>query len=490
MLTPQPLPSRSTVTRTTIRRRGVAAILAMMFLVIFGTLAVGFYASTTISVQVASNDAKQSRAQLAAESGLDFMRWHLASAEIPMTATPAQVMVKLHEQLTERLEATGNLDGGTVTFDGESITIPAIALGDASQFSARVALADPSSPAADVKVSVTGTAGGAGENGTSATYYLSMTFGISQRTSRLFDFGLATRGAVTLDSNARVRGITDPARGTILITGTDLAPALKLAGNAQVSGKVSLVNGNNAVQKSGNSSINNTTVPVAGPDTSADIALAIVEPAFPDVDTSMFRQYAGNPTYGGTTVTSAGKKFDKADVKNVLIKANTNPTFDGNIRVDGVVYIEAPNKVTFSSNVTIRGVIVAENNATGEPGKNNQVTFNSNVKLQGLETLPATKDFPSGLRQMAGALILAPGFLVHVNSNFGAAGGHMVASQFRFNSNARGSIFGSVINLDEYPVHLDSNADLAFGTSALGNGPGLHFAGQFLPQIETYTEGL
>jgi hypothetical protein len=53
MLTPQPLPSRSTVTRTTIRRRGVAAILAMMFLVIFGTLAVGFYASTTISVQVA-----------------------------------------------------------------------------------------------------------------------------------------------------------------------------------------------------------------------------------------------------------------------------------------------------------------------------------------------------------------------------------------------------------------------------------------------------
>ena len=36
MLTSQPLPRRSTVTHTNVRRRGVAAILAMMFLVIFG----------------------------------------------------------------------------------------------------------------------------------------------------------------------------------------------------------------------------------------------------------------------------------------------------------------------------------------------------------------------------------------------------------------------------------------------------------------------
>jgi hypothetical protein len=399
-------------------------------------------------------------------------------------------MVKLHEQLTERLNATGNVGAGTVTFDGETITIPTVDLGDFSQFSARIALADPSSPAADVKVSVTGIASGAATGSTTATCYLSMTFAIGERTSRLFDFGLAARGAVTMDSNARVRGISDAARGTILITGTDLAPALTLAGNAQVSGKVSLVNGENAVQKSGNSRINNTTTPIAGADVGADITLAIVEPAFPDVDTRMFRHYAGNPAYGGMTVSSAGKKFDKLDLKNVLIKANTNPTFDSNIKVDGVVYIEAPNKVTFSSNVNIRGVIVAENGAAGEPGKDNQITFNSNVKLQGLETLPATEDFPSELRAMAGALILAPRFAVHVNSNFGSAGGHMIASQFHFDSNARGAIYGSVINLDDGHVHLDSNVDLAFGVSSLGRGPGITFAGQFQPRIETYTEGL
>ena len=104
--------------------------------------------------------------------------------------------------------------------------------------------------------------------------------------------------------------------------------------------------------------------------------------------------------------------------------------------------------------------------------------------------LPATPHFPLALREMTGAIILAPSFRVKVNSNFGAAAGHMAASQFIFDSNARGSISGTVINLDDFPVHLNSNTDLAFGPSPHGKGPGLRFSGHFLPDMDTYREGL
>ena len=92
-------------------------------------------------------------------------------------------------------------------------------------------------------------------------------------------------------------------------------------------------------------------------------------------------------------------------MKNIRIKANTNPEFSGNIRIDGVIYIETPNKVTFGSNTKIRGVIAVENNPVGDPSTN-LIEFRSNTTIEGLDTLPATPHFPQELRDMAGAIIL------------------------------------------------------------------------------------
>src|SRR5437762_9478662 len=52
------------------RRRGVAALLAMLYLVIFSTLALGFYSAVTTAAQVAQNDERVMNAQVATESGL------------------------------------------------------------------------------------------------------------------------------------------------------------------------------------------------------------------------------------------------------------------------------------------------------------------------------------------------------------------------------------------------------------------------------------
>ena len=76
-------------------RRGVSALVAMMYLVLFSTLAVGFYATSTTSSQVSSNDQKIARALLAAESGMDFMRFQMAQVVVPPMTTEDQLFPNL-----------------------------------------------------------------------------------------------------------------------------------------------------------------------------------------------------------------------------------------------------------------------------------------------------------------------------------------------------------------------------------------------------------
>src|SRR3954467_3970736 len=59
------------------RRRGLTSMLAMLYLTLFATLAVGFYVSTNTSAQVSSNEQRRYKSLGAAESGMDFMRYQL-----------------------------------------------------------------------------------------------------------------------------------------------------------------------------------------------------------------------------------------------------------------------------------------------------------------------------------------------------------------------------------------------------------------------------
>src|SRR5688572_10344231 len=112
-----------------LRRRGATAVLAMLYLVLFSTLALGFYAATTTAVQVSNNDSQVSRAFLASESGLDFMRYHLAHVSIGAFST--DVTTELTNDLKDRLEPTpnmilsGNGTGLTVAASGTVFNIPA-----------------------------------------------------------------------------------------------------------------------------------------------------------------------------------------------------------------------------------------------------------------------------------------------------------------------------------------------------------------------------
>lgn len=68
------------------RRRGATAVLAMLFLTLFSTLAVAMYSVGTLNTQTAHNLSDAERARSAAESGLRWTAWRFLRMNRPKTA--------------------------------------------------------------------------------------------------------------------------------------------------------------------------------------------------------------------------------------------------------------------------------------------------------------------------------------------------------------------------------------------------------------------
>jgi hypothetical protein len=103
----------------------MVSLLAMLFLVIFSTLALGFYATATMSSQVAANERKTNEARLAAESGLRFIRYQLSTVNISAGLSPDKAFEDLYIQLAGHLEGTANLGSKVVGYTAPSAGVPA-----------------------------------------------------------------------------------------------------------------------------------------------------------------------------------------------------------------------------------------------------------------------------------------------------------------------------------------------------------------------------
>src|SRR5688500_4476701 len=101
LATPRPRPARMRRLRTAnaLRRRGIASLLAMLYLIIFSALALGFYAAVTMATQLAHNDEKAMNAQVAAESGLKFVRYQLSRVRVPGNTPPNEMMQEVPKDL-------------------------------------------------------------------------------------------------------------------------------------------------------------------------------------------------------------------------------------------------------------------------------------------------------------------------------------------------------------------------------------------------------
>ena len=461
--------------RTHHGRRGMTALIAMLFMVLFGIMALGFYSSVTTAVAVSANEQKNARATLAAESGMAFIRFHLANLEVPPATPEAELFQKVYERLGARLNNYPNMGTNTVGINvaADTITIPGGAdkfiAGDTmgSRFKVEITKQDNGRK---LRVKVRGRFG----NVESQQRAVQMDYAVTSNPKDVLKFGVATRSIITMNANAKIIG-NPAALGSVLSTSA-AAPTVSLLGSTNtISGGVSFTSTAAQLVVAPGSSVGGTVVK------------GVANPEFPTVNTDVFKTYAGNPLYGGFTVDTPGQTYATGTLKNVLVKANTNPIFDSNLKIDGVLYIETPNQVQFLSNVEIRGAVVTQTPPTGTIAQNTML-FDSNAKIFPIETLPATTDFPPALRALTGAAILAPKFAVTVNSNFGSTGGSIIAGRLRFDSNASGTVKGSVIGLENLPMTMGSNALVNVASANGADSAGVYFGSHYTPLADTYTE--
>ena len=456
-----------------IARRGIVSVLAMLFMVLFAVLALGFYASVNTAVSIADNQRQQVQSRLAGESGMAFIKYHLANLDISGATQSDQLFSTVATQLGSRLNGKTNMGGNTVTLNaaGDTITIPgpsnAWITMDSNGGKFQITLTQMAS-GQQIRAKAIGEL-----NGVSTTSGAQLDYAVAQEAAKIFNFGVASNGPITMSGNAKIQGLSDPTKGSVLSTITTTNAPIVSSGSTVISGDVSFVNPNANVSYSGNVSIAGSTNPTTW---ASHVHKGVTAPDFPTVDTSVFLPYATTNITGNPS----GKTFS-----NIRIKANANPNFSGNCTLQGVVYIETPNKVSFSGNTTIQGVIVAQNNPTGNV-TTNTLTFSGNVSASGPETLPASY---GNLRNLTGSFILAPNFALTMSGNFGTVGGSIIVGQMTFSGNAGGTINGSVINMTNSATTISGNSTITINSQGTSNYPaGVFFGSHFSPLPFTYVE--
>ena len=423
------LPSRRTA------RRGVAMLLALVFLAMFTSLAVGLAASADMNMAVSRNRINIHQASAMAEVGVQLVQKHVGGVTIPPSHNAADVHAAIGNQLRTALNGSSMVNADGITWNSSAVTVPVITLTRADNRSGTINLTIAASGGAldDTTVTVHST-GQFGSATRAVTYNLSTQRG---RTA-LNDYGVASRSAVSMTGNAIIQGANNPSEGSVLSATYSTTNAIRMVGNAYVSGDVSVVNPNGNISKTGN-------VTIVGQQ-----RIGVQEPQWPQVDQSVFVPYA-------TNVQSTGSSANLT-LSNVRIPPNSNPTFSGNITIYGVVYVQSPNKVTFSGNANLIGCIVCETPAVNNLS-NNQVKFTGNLTTSGVENLPAGSQY-DGLRDLTGSFLLAPGFSAQFSGNFNTINGCMVASEFKFTGNSGGIVKGGVVNLQDSTFEMSGNSPI------------------------------
>ena len=467
----------------------MTSVLAMLYLVLFASLAVGFYAATNTAVQISANERHSRQAMLSAESGMEFFRHTLAAVEIPAFTPSSQMWGKLCEQVAAQITPTPNFGNATITppsGGATSWTLPTLSLPGGAACS--VTLAPNSSNADTVDVTVTGLEPDLRTDKTKGTPPLQrkiqVTFVKGPRASEIFDYGVASKSAIAMSGKAQITGTAGNLGQGSVLSATAAAVPLTMTGTPVISGDFSYTNPNGAPQF-GNGTI--AGYKSSSAEFAEHVHAGAREPEFPTIDTSSFEQYVPPPDAIGASVITTSPPSTRKSFTNIRIKAGANPSFAAGTIIQGVVYIETPNQITFTGGVSIQGVIVVQNNPTGSVDTNS-ITFGGNITHQGVETLPNSAPFV-GLPQLSGSFLLAPKFTVTMTGNSNNVGGTIVTGRLDISGTAGANVKGTVINLEDTAVNMTGTSDIIIRSSGADKYPaGITFGSHFTPNYKTYTE--
>jgi len=446
--------------QTTICRRhsGSVLIISMMFVLVFSAFAFSLATFSGANLQIADNQQKANGARACAESGLEIIRFWLNQVAIPGTTAESERFSQIAGSLQNSLASNG-ISNITADCDGSSITIPSVVLNSAKgqSFSAFIVPVDSNTLQADI----TGVYGSI-----SRTIRVNYVFGT--RANSVFDYGVASKGPLSLAGNVELEGINVSVEASVYIESENSNLALSIIGNSQIAGDVSIVNPvANVYLQGGQAGIGGETGESA---IDNHVTFGVPPTEFPAPIPGYFDHYVRS-RIDVNTDTSSDTTFN-----NARIVAGTNPSFSGDVTLNGVVFIEMPNVVTFTGNTTVTGIIVGKGDV-GDDSAANQINFLGTVVSYPLSELPNTPDF-FRIKQETGTFIMAPGFELSFGGNFNTLNGAIAGNGVKFFGNAGGTINGSIINYSDQEMELGGNSDLYFNRSDTGVVP----AG-FVPEI-------
>ena len=469
------------------RHRGITSVIAMIFLVTIGLMAMGFYALTTTATTLAKNDRRTAKSLLAAESGIQFMRNRLAHVNIPAGTTPANLLTELYNDLSVDDVILGNIGSSPVTKAGSVISIPAITTDSVENSGFTVTLTDVGS-VGEVVCTVRGYSGHSSTSG-----------GLAQKGVRL-DFNRKAINTSIFNNAVAARGKFNMIKGSITaIPGVSSDSIIKIMSAQKAPGAITMSGGTIGSAAGGELGVLLDLLPLGAPDGKPDANATtisggavhgttnittiksnyvklVAEPEFPTVDTTSMAAYATNPYSGATGGT----------LQNTRIPAGTNPQFTGNLNIQGILYIESPNVVQFNGNVNMQGFIVFENKNTSAV---NVITASGNFTYA---DLPSDAKFDP-LRAITGISILAPTTAVSMGGSVDSqVRGNMILGNFSSTGSADITISkGSIITMDPSATSATFNGkNVKFVSVGADNQPPLfvNFTTKLMPTEGSYIE--
>ncbi len=440
-------------------RKGSVLITCTIFLVVFMALAVGVASMSGDNMLMANNQHQGNQAFASAESGLEVVRYWLSRVRIPSSTPAADYLPAVIQTVQSDLKAN-SISNIAINSDGAIPPVVVESTG-AQRFSGHLAVS--SSEPNVIHVYITG-------ESRQASRTIKVEYSITPYHFPIFNYGMATKGPLNLEYNPRFLAATEGWEADIYVESPSSLIAVDIGNNATFAGDIDIGNPQASVSCGG-------TLDLGG-----EVHMLQPEdrPEFPIPDVQRFRQYATGPVIGpGSDISGSS-----ITLANAMIHHGTNPKFPGNITIQGILYIEAPNTVTFSRNTTVQGMIVAEGDAANPA--TNQINFGDPMQPS-VPSNFSSGPYPPGaqfdaIRGEVGSCILAPGFAVSFWKNFAAINGVIAASGLRFDNNATATVLGTLINYSEQPTVVTRNINMTFDRSAMVEIP----AGFDLLRVLTY----
>jgi len=343
-------PGPAATGRAARERRGVASVLAMLYLVIFSTLALGFYTAVTTSAQVAHNERRATEARLAAESGLQFIRYEISRVKIPPLTPPDKRFGQLYLQLSKNLATSPNLDGRGVSYLPGLIAIPTGGTGyvrlqpAGSEFRVVITEVGGGETGGNLQVTLVGRSGGV-----QITRAIQMEFQPHPANLRLFDYGVAAYGKAKLGGDFDLDGDEQAIDGSLYSGSVDeFKTPVEIKKKASITGDVFMADADGRIKIGKGADIGGTSDPREYAD---HVHRGVEPPEFPTLDVGIFKPYA-------TDVLTESKipKQGSSYYANIVIPPNTNPHFSDDVTLEGVIYVQMPNK---HPDMLIRGYLIA-----------------------------------------------------------------------------------------------------------------------------------